>query len=425
MHIDRQRFINMHADILLEKRGGFSIKLISFYLIACSLLLALGVAEDNNSESLDRDFAENSYKSAYDSYSQMPNAPEVASMAYPVSDLNGDRAVDLLVMNISSEADTEGFNSEVLAMSGADGSIIWQKEYPDTLVFAAPAGDLNGDGQTDFLVDEMLAEPELNQFSSVSAIDGSNGTEIWSRPQALATTVAYPIKDINADNASEFLVHIIGMDSINNSMFTRIFRLSGADGSIMDDRIFSGALAIEYPVGNLTSDSVPDSVLAIYQLNGSMMSEGEDVNITATTFEAIDGQGHKKLWSYSFEGPALALPETDLTGDGQDEVAVYIIKSSENASTSNDIAVLQGSDGELLWQQSFAGFMAIALPGPDLTGDGQKDLVIYKLAGSEGTAEVLAVKGDDGRLLWSRAGMTYIPPEFISQNLFSFLPAFS
>ena len=353
----------------------------------------------------DLDFADNYY-------SQIPNEPEVISLAFPAADLNGDNATDLLVMNISSDADTGAFNSEISAFSGGNGSTLWQKDYPGSLVFAATAGDLNGDGQTDVMIDEILATASFVPYSSVSALDGSNGTVIWSRPQMLAMTIAYPVKDASGDNASEFLVHVFGLDSINNSMFTSIARVSGANGTKLDERIFSGALAIEYPAGNLTNDLVQDSIAAIYQLNGSMMGEGvgeeAPLNITATIFEARDGQKHKMLWNRSFAGPALAVPVIDLTGDGRDELVVYLLKYAKNGSLSSDIGVLQGSDGELLWQRSFAGLI-YAVAGPDLTGDGQGDLIVYKLGESE-SSEVLAIKGDDGRLLWSREGMIFIPP---------------
>jgi hypothetical protein len=113
------------------------------------------------------------------------------------------------------------------------------------------------------------------------------------------------------------------------------------------------------------------------------------------------------LWNRSFAGPALAMPVTDLTGDGRDELVVYLITYAENGSISSDIAILRGSDGKLLWQHSFAGLVFV-VAGPDLTGEGQRDLIVYKLGEYEST-EVLAVKGDDGRLLWSRDGMIFIP----------------
>ena len=357
--------------------------------------------------SSDLDFADNYYD-----YSQIQSKPEVISLAFPATDLNGDKATDLLVMNISSDANTGAFNSEISAFSGANGSTLWQKEYPGSLVYATTAGDLNGDGQTDVMINEILAAASFIPYSSVSVLDGSNGTVIWSRPQLLAMTIAYPVQDIRGDNATQFLVHVFGLDSMNNSIFTSIARVSGSNGTNLDERIFSGALAIEYPAGNLTNDLVQDSIAAIYKLNGSMTSEGvgekTPLNITATIFEARDGQEHKMLWNRSFAGPALAVPVIDLTGDGQDELVVYLIKYDENGSISSDIVVIQGGNGKLLWQQSFSCLVYV-VAGPDLTGEGEPDLIVYKQGESE-SAEVLAVKGDDGRLLWSREGMIFIPP---------------
>ncbi|MCX6681101.1 MAG: hypothetical protein NTX42_12170 [Methanothrix sp.] len=357
--------------------------------------------------SSDLDFADNYYD-----YSQIQSEPKVISLAFPATDLNGDNAQDLLVMNLSSNADTGAFNSEISAFSGANGSTLWQKEYPGSLVFATTAGDLNGDGQTDVMINEILSAASFIPYSSVSVLDGSNGTVIWSRPQLLAMTFAYPVQDTSKDNATQFLVHVFGLDSMNNSIFTSIARVSGSNGTNLDERIFSGALAIEYPAGNLTNDLVQDSIAAIYKLNGSMTSEGVDektpLNITATTFEARDGQEHKMLWNHSFAGPALAVPVIDLTGDGRGELVVYLIKYAKNGSISSDIVVLQGGNGKLLWQQSFSCLVYV-VAGPDLTGEGEPDLIVYKLGESE-SAEVLAVKGDDGRLLWSREGMIFIPP---------------
>ena len=399
-------------------------------------MLAQGAAEVNKSESIDDllamnlsnqttlnrtvfnytafnssefDFTDIDVADNYYDYSQNPNEPEVISLAFSASDFNADNATDLLVMNISSDAATGAFNSVISAFSGSDGSTLWQKEYPGSLVIATTAGDLNGDGQTDVMIDEILAATGFIPYSSVCALDGRNGTAIWCRPQMLAMTFAYPVQDIRGDNSTEFMVHVFGLDSMNNSIFTRISRVSGANGTKLDERIFSGALAIEYPAGNLTSDLVQDSIAASYQLNESMTSEGEDVpmNITATVIEARDGQEHKMLWNRSFAGPVLAVPVIDLTGDGQDELVVYLMKFAANDSISCDISVLQGSDGKMLWRQSFAG-PVLAVAGPDLTGEGHRDLIVYRVGESD-RSEVLAIKGDDGRLLWSRAGIIYIP----------------
>ena len=229
-------------------------------------------------------------RSLYDSYSQIPNVQETTSLAFPVSDLDGDNAADLLVMNISGQAETEDFNSSISALSGADGSVLWQKDYPGSLVYAMTAGDLNGDGRTDVMVNQVLSGQELSLSSSVSVFDGSNGEEIWSRPQNMAMTVAYPVKDNDGDDVPDIVVHTFHIDGMNGSLSTRIARVSGVSGVDIDEKEFIGALAVEYPAGNLTADAEPDSIIAIYQLNGIMSGELEDdlMNITTTRLEAID-----------------------------------------------------------------------------------------------------------------------------------------
>jgi hypothetical protein len=418
--------------------GGLNIKLMAFYLMAFSLLLAQGSAEEDpdsidNLQTLNKsnqtiwngtvpnytgfdssEFNGLDLSSTYYDFgatSMIPDEPQVISLAFPATDLNGDDAADLLVMNISSDAGAGSFDSQISALNGPDGSLLWQKEYPGSLVYAMTAGDLDGDGLTDIMVDEIVAGGSFIPYSSVYAIHGSDGTVIWSSPQILAMTISSPIQDLNGDNASEFLVHIFGMDGMNNTFLTKIARVNGANGIKMDERIFSGCLAIEYQAGNFTSDSVQDSISAIYQLDGSLAGELEDppLKITATMFEAIDGQERTSLWNGSFAGPALAVPLSDLTGDGRDELAVYLLRFAEDGSFCSDIAVLRGSDGGMLWQHSFAGSLVFVTPGPDLTGEGQQDLIIYKL-GEDESGEALAVKGDDGRLLWSREGIIYIPP---------------
>ncbi len=375
------------------------------------------LSDPSNPESTEYAFSDLDYSDGYydeSLYSLPQNEPQVISLAFPAADLDGDNATDLLVMNISSDASNGAFDSEISALSGGNGSVFWLREYPGALVSAQPAGDLNGDGQTDIMVNEILDAGSIIPYSSISAVCGINGTVIWSRSQILALTLAYPVQDTGRSNSTLFLVHIIGMDSMKNRIFTSIARVNGSNGANIDERMFSDALAIEYPAGNLTDDLVPDSITAIYQLNGSLTGaksngagENAPLNLTATMLEAKDGLMRRTLWNYSFSCPALAMPIVDLTGDGRDEVLVYLIRYSEYGPISSDIALLSGSEGELLWQHSFSG-LAFAAVGPDLTGEGQQDLIIYNWGESE-NAEVIAIKGDDGRSLWSKEGMIFIP----------------
>lgn len=367
------------------------------------------------------EYSDDYYDSAL--FSQPQNEPEVLVLAFPAADFNGDHATDLLVMNISSDAGTGVFDSQISALSGSNGSAFWQRDYPGSLVLAQAVGDLNGDGLKDIMINEIFSSGSLIPYSSISAVCGSNGTAIWSRSQILALTLAYPVQDSGANNSTQFLVHVMGMDSMNSRIFTSIARVNGSDGTNIDERMFSDALAIQYPAGNLTDDHVQDSITAIYQINGSLtggasdgvdgadgaQKAGEDApfNITATSIEARDGLTQKALWNCRFAGPALAMPVEDLTGDKRDDVLVYLLNYSEFGPIGSDIVLLNGLNGVALWQQSFSG-LVLATAGPDLTGEGLRDLIVYNWGESE-NANMLAVKGDDGKVLWIKEGMIIIP----------------
>ncbi len=386
------------------------MKITAFCLISWSLLLVSGLAQDDAPASMGNLWAEgmdeqalmdllaNTYES--DANMQLTNSTGIISLALPIPDLNQDNATDLLALNITSDPATDTTSSQVSAISGRDGSTLWLKEYSDSMAYAFPAGDLNDDGRTDIMVDEVLAGTKFIPYSSVSALDGGSGTEIWTRPQILSITIAYPIKDIARNNTSEILAHVFGFDSLNNTVATKIVRINGTNGTEISPRIFSGAVAIEYPAGNFTTDRLQDSIAAIYK------SDESGQNIT-TAIEAIDSRSRSVLWNRAFSGLALAVPALDLNGDGKDDVIVYLMNFANN-TTGNEIAVIDGADGKLLWQKSIGNALAYAVAGPDLTGDGKRDLIVYVLGESK-DCEVEALKGDDGRLLWSRTGMMIMP----------------
>ncbi len=342
----------------------------------------------------------NDYYDFYPYHEDVPSE-EPISLAFPAEDLNGDSSHDILVLKIAADPETNAFATDISAMSGSDGTTIWQKEYTDGLAIAYPAGDLNGDGLGDIVIDVIIAGTSFIPYSEVSALHGSNGTEIWSSPQLLAATVAYPIDDLTGDNATDLVVHLFGIDSLNSSLVTKISSVDGSSGIELDSRVFPGAVAAEYPAGNLTSDQIQDSITAVYGID-----EAAPENITSTLF-ATSGSDREELWNTSFKGSlAIAVPISDISGDSLDDLLVYIV--SNNTTISFEMAALQGTDGQMLWRRSSGDTLAIAFAGPDLTGDGARDLIVYKLSES-GESETEAVKGDDGSLLWTKPSMVFIP----------------
>lgn len=351
---------------------------------------------------------ESEFADYYDLYSHYNEAPptEPISLAFPIADLNGDSAYDVLVLKIASDPYTNAFSTEISTMSGSDGVTLWQKEYPSSLAIVYPAGDLNGDNLSDVIIDVIIGGMNFIPYSEVAALQGNNGAEIWSRQHPLAVTFAYPLDDAVEDNATDLVEHLFGIDSINGSLVTKISSVNGSSGKDLSSRVFYGGVAAEYPVGNLTSDEVQDSITAVYRINET---SPEDIT---SIMAATDGSNREELWNASFKDSlAVAVPVQDISGDGLDDLLVYMISNNTTIDYTTfafEMAALQGTDGQMLWRRSSGELPAIAFAGPDMTGEGTKDLIVYRLSES-GESEMEAVKGDDGRVLWNKPMMIFIP----------------
>jgi hypothetical protein len=391
-----------------------------------------------------------------------PPPEETLSFAIPADNLNGDSAWDMLVMNFTSNSSEDSFRSEVSAIDGSSGELLWNSSFPDAIAYAFPVKDLNSDGSNDVVIDVVLEGISFIPFSRVMAVSGCNGSEIWSRPSVLAATIAYPLEK----NSSELLVHLFGIDVINNSIVTEISSIDATDGAEIDARTFPGSIALEYPAGNLTQDYITDSLIATYEID--IDSKNSSTSMPSTRIAALSGSGRIELWDATFkESMAIAVPSDDVTGDGLDDLVVYellldannssiadssiadsiidggLINSGlaggslintdlaanipasevtslydqgglglgeESSSLSTRISAVRGIDGVILWQRTYNDSIAIATMVPDLTGDGLKDFVVSKIGTSdeENASQTEAVKGDDGRLLWRRTPMMIV-----------------
>ncbi|MHC1594416.1 MAG: hypothetical protein ACXQT2_03810 [Methanotrichaceae archaeon] len=345
---------------------------------------------------------------------------ETLSFAFPIEDLDTDSGIDFLVNTIGYSEYDDTYISEVSVLKGSDGMVIWDMQFCDALAFAYSIDDLNGDDVEDVVINVLAqglstldnAIPNIN--CKITAVSGYDGTEIWSKSELMAAAFAYPHEDITGDNVTELVIHVFNLDILGDTINTKIQIVDGHDGSVLDTKKFFNSIAAEYPSRDLTGDGHEDNILGIYRI------EEDDENEIPISSEitAIDGMELSDLWSMSFDSSlAIAVPTGDLTGDNMSDIMIYHINETEEGEDMiEEIIVVKGDDGTVVWSMSFdEGTLAIATQDGDLTGDNISDIMIYKMEDIEddindmSTSELIAVKGDDGTILWQKPSLFVMP----------------
>ncbi|MGE5692667.1 MAG: integrin alpha [Candidatus Zixiibacteriota bacterium] len=130
-------------------------------------------------------------------------------------DVNGDDRPDFLIGAPNASPGGLTGAGSVYLFSGADGSLLYQKEGSETFgqfgSSVSTAGDANGDGIVDFMLGARLSDPggltDAGSAFLYSGADGSllfqaNGTVSGAR---LGQSVA-AVGDINGDGRTEFII---------------------------------------------------------------------------------------------------------------------------------------------------------------------------------------------------------------------------
>jgi len=354
--------------------------------------------------------------------------------AMPAGDLDGDGSDDVLVQIYKSDYATDSNTEKVIAKRGSDGTHLWEESIITTSpdyggIWAMPAGDLNGDGADDVIV---------QLYKSVSATDthtekviakrGSDGTHLWE--ESIITTSpdyggiwAMPAGDLNGDGADDVIVQLYKSVSATGKNTEKVIAKRGSDGThLWEESItttspdYGGIWAM--PAGDLNGDGADDVIVQLYK---SVSATGMNTQKVI----AKKGSDGTHLWEESITttspgyGGIWAMPAGDLNGDGANDVIVQLYKSVSATSTNTEkVIAKKGSDGTHLWEESitttspdYGGIWA--MPAGDLNGDGANDVIVqlYKSvsATSTNTEKVIAKKGSDGTHLWEESITTTSP----------------
>lgn len=337
------------------------------------------------------------------------------------TDLNNDGTKDVVVgAGVESTATENG----ILAINGLDGSILWKIPTRTQIYTSALFQDITGDS-----IDDVFIGGRAGLFY---AINGATGEIIWqfwkgtdkeAREQSILNFFSTQlIEDQNKDGFSDLLItnggdYLAGPKQKNRAV-ANLMILSGKDGAVISSarmpeeresyyaphsytkkkkimvvfgtggETINGGLW-EVCLKKLRKNNISKSDLIVgdsvkgFILNSVMTDLNGDSNIDFinarmnATISAIDGKKHTILWEHSFAGYECYVTPSlgQFVGDDTPDVFTIIAKGSFPRYSSFKLLVIDGSTGEIAWEE-VSGFNQFSPAiSVDMNNDGIDEII--------------------------------------------------
>ena len=283
------------------------------------------------------------------------------------------------------------------------------------------AGDLNYDGVDDVVLFNGTYNSItcMYTFEYVSAVNGCNGTELWSQHIVYETREldSLPVRlagDLDYDGMDDVIVNSRSYDSVAGECTASVHIRRGYDGdllwsqSVTSNGTYSTSMWA-HPCCDLNYDGRNDVVV---------ISERYDTDADEFTASMYARRGYdgEEFWSQSATGNGLygAYMEAFSCGDLDYDTGGAIIVNSQSYDSATgkkttSAHIMQGYDGAELWNRSITGtdVSIWAYPCDDLDCDNRGDVIVdlqsYDSAMDTTTVSISARRGYDGVELWSQS----------------------
>ncbi len=291
-------------------------------------------------------------------------------------DVNGDGYSDFIIG--AQWADPGGLSGagSAFVYSGADGTLLYKKDGANSLDWlgrsVAGAGDVNGDGRADFIISAELADPGgLTNAGSIFVYSGADGTLLFQKNGATAGgqlgRSVAGAGDVNGDGKADFIIGAPRADALNGSAFV----YSGLDGSLLYQKNGDDDDDLGNSVsgaGDVNGDGKADFIVGADATNpGGLLNAG-----SAFVYSGADGSllfRKDGVFAYEELGNFVA-GAGDVNGDGKTDFIICALGSAY---------VYSGATGALVFQKKndsydYVGYSAAG--AGDLNGDGKADFII-------------------------------------------------
>jgi hypothetical protein len=207
------------------------------------------------------------------------------------------------------------------------------------------AGDANGDGRAETLVESSTFANGVTSYSVNSALVDSAGATV------LAAT-----RTVTSPTPANFQTQVDAAEDVNGDGAPDVAEQVLKDGSPVGSRVVSGRTLTA-----IGPDPNP-AVVGASLLQASMDSAGADSVVWTSSPESLAGYdlaSGAQLWTHSLAGrpydnrPPVAVA-ADVTGDGRADVVTWQYRSGVIAGqygSAEVVEVIDGATGARRWQQ--------------------------------------------------------------------------
>ncbi len=347
-------------------------------------------------------------------------------VATPALDSTGDGAAELVV-NYSNEG---GYDYGITyvwdgaatsgTLNGDSAIVSVSGDSDDDLLLGTAMGDFDGDGVIDFVVGSPLdnsgSSYDTGNIAILDGTDVSRGMDISDGTQIHGTTsydyLGYHLAagDVTGDGLADIVAGAPGDDD-GGSGAGAIYVFSGTSGSFGSTADSAASSKITGGSGDALGEDpipVPGDVNGDGQLDVGFASEDEGSVWIVLGSALVSGSSAASASTYILTGTggdfgSSVVIDSDLDGDGADEVVVGVDGGDLNGSNSGGAYIFRWERG---WGAALTSADAIASVfgttsgdylgtglsgGGDVNGDGREDIAIGAVAVDAGASDAGAI----------------------------------
>lgn len=304
-------------------------------------------------------------------------------------DLNTDGYADILVGASSHSDKANKREGMVKVYSGKDGAVLYTLigyDYDSEFGFSVSgAGDVNNDGNADFIVGAYKDDTSFWDSGSARVFSGKTGALLYTfsgdeKFTSFGLSVSGP-GDVNNDGYSDLLVGAPRDDDSGKTDCGSASLYSGKDGTVLQ-QFFGDSKNDEFgfsvsTAGDLNLDGFLDLIVGAPRDDSSATDSGSVRVLSGkdgTTIYSYDGLAADDWFGWAVTGGG------DINADGYSDFIVGALFDDSAGTDAGSVNVYSGKDGSLL--DRFEGNapgdwygQSLAMTG-DLNRDGHTEFII-------------------------------------------------